>query len=86
MWGAIFIPDFAFLFGNLMKNYNTIFDLCLLETILSFFFSALLYIFDDSHSVLLFYISIISLIITLILGLLGYFLKLFKVEDPAEEY
>ena len=82
---AILSAVFAF-FLSTMKNYNTVFDLCLLETVLSFLFSAILYLLNDSYANILFYVSIISLVITLLLGITGYFLNLFKTEDPSEEF
>ena len=68
-----------------MKHFNTVFDIFLYEGIFIFFFSALLFLLNDRFSDILFTISIISVIIAAILGIVGHFFHLFQQEDQFEE-
>lgn len=68
-----------------MKYYNKVFDIFLFQGTCTFLFSWLLVIINDRNSNLLFKISVGSLIIAGVLGLLGHVFNLFTKENNFEE-
>ena len=68
-----------------MKYFNKAFDIFLYEGIFIFLFSLLLLLLNDQYTDLFFSISIISVIIAVVLGIIGYFFGLFQKEDLYEE-
>lgn len=68
-----------------MKYFNKVFDIFLYEGIFIFLFSLLLLLLNDQNTNLFFSISITSVIISIVLGIIGYLFGLFKNEDVFEE-
>ena len=68
-----------------MKYFNKVFDIFLYEGIFVFLFSLILLLLDDQYTNLFFSISIYSVIIAIVLGIIGYLFGLFKKEDLFEE-
>ena len=68
-----------------MKYFNKVFDIFLYEGIFVFLFSLILLLLDDQYTNLFFTISIYSVIIALVLGIVGYLFGLFKKDDLYEE-
>lgn len=69
-----------------MKKLNLVFDLFLYESIFTFFFSLPLDFLNDPFSNVLFDISIVSFIITAVLGITGYSFSLFKKERTTGDF
>jgi len=68
-----------------MRYFNTVFDIFLYEGIFIFLFSLLLLLLNDVYTKLFFSISITSVIIAIVLGVIGHLFGLFKNEDLDEE-
>ena len=68
-----------------MKYFNKVFDVFLYEGIFIFLFSLLLLLLNDQYTDLFFSISIISVSIAVVLGIVGYLFGLFQKEDLYEE-
>ena len=68
-----------------MKYFNKVFDIFLYEGIFIFLFSLLLLLLNDQNTNLFFSISITSVIIAIVLGIIGYLFGLFQNEDLYEE-
>ncbi|HET6769036.1 MAG TPA: hypothetical protein VFH08_16605 [Chitinophagaceae bacterium] len=68
-----------------MKYYNKVFDIFLYEGIFIFLFSLLLLLLNDQYTELFFSISITSVIIAGVLGIIGYLFGLFQKEDLYDE-
>jgi hypothetical protein len=68
-----------------MKYFNKVFDIFLYEGIFIFLFSLLLLLLNDQNTNLFFSISITSVIIAVVLGIIGYLFGLFQKEDLYEE-
>lgn len=68
-----------------MKYFNKVFDIFLYEGIFIFLFSLLLLLLNDEYTDLFFSISIISVSIAIVLGIIGYLFGLFQKEDLYEE-
>lgn len=69
-----------------MKHFNALFDIFLFETIFAFIFSGGLFFFKDPFAGKLFFISIVSLVITIALAIAGHYFKLFKKERTEDDY
>ena len=68
-----------------MKFYNRVFDIFLYEGAYLFLFSWLLLILDDRYTDVFFKVSIGSLLMAGVLGLIGRYFNLFAAEDYYEE-
>jgi len=68
-----------------MKYFNKIFDIFLYEGIFVLLFSSLLFLLKDRYTELFFTIAIVSILIAAVLGITGYFFKLFTKENTCEE-
>ena len=69
-----------------MKYFNTVFDVFLYESIFVFFFSIALGVLNDPISDILYDISFISFIVSVVLGITGFVFNLFVKETPSEDF
>ncbi len=69
-----------------MKKIVTVFDLFLYESIFTFFFSLPLGFLNDPVSDILFDISIVSFIISVVLGIAGNYLGFYKKEKAFRNF
>ena len=68
-----------------MKHFKNIFYFFLFEGIFMLLFTTALSFLDDVNTRMFFKIAIVSVIITIVLGAVGYLFDLFKKEDRYEE-
>ena len=69
-----------------MKHFNTVFDILLYESIFVFFFGLLLNVLKDPVSGTLFIIAFISSVFAIVLGITGYYFKLFIKETLTDDF
>lgn len=69
-----------------MKHFNTVFDILLYESIFVFFFGLLLNVLKDPVSGTLFIIAFMSSVFAIVLGITGYYFKLFTKETLTDDF